>query len=179
MDSVALPAGVTVTLELRNGTRVTVKGQKSQVSRLFVDKCVSFKVEADSLVLKTDVGTKREKRAVYSAAAHVRNMVLGVQKPFVYKLKVCSSHFPMTAAVQGAEFVVKNFLGEKVPRKTKMHPDVSVKVAGAEVVVESANLEAAGQIAGAIELLTFVSRRDRRIFQDGVHLFEKPGREAA
>jgi large subunit ribosomal protein L6 len=173
-ESVALPAGVTASLA---GVSVTIKGPKGTVSRVFREKGLLIKTEPGAVMFEVSGGTKREKRVLYSTVAHVRNMVKGVQNPYVYKLKICSSHFPMTAAVQGGEFVLKNFLGEKVPRRMKMRSDVSVKVAGSDVIVESPDRDAAGQIAGAIELLTFIAKRDRRVFQDGIHLYEKPGRE--
>lgn len=175
-EEVALPAGVTVSL---TGRTVIVKGPKGEVSRQFIDKCLSLRVEQGKLVLATVGSSKQEKRAINSATAHVANMIHGVQSPYVYKLKVCSSHFPMTAQVAGGEFVVKNFLGEKVPRKMRLSQGVTVKVAGSDIVVESPDIEAAGRTAGALELLTFIAKRDRRIFQDGIHLYEKPGRDLA
>ena len=173
-EGVALPAGVTASV---SGTMVTVKGPKGTVARDFREKGMTIKPEQGAVVFEAKGGTKREKRMLYSTVAHVRNMVKGVQNPYVYKLKICSSHFPMTVAVQGGEFVLKNFLGEKVPRRMKVRADVSVKVAGSDVIVESPDREAGGQTAGAIELLTFISKRDRRVFQDGIHIYEKPGRD--
>jgi large subunit ribosomal protein L6 len=102
-------------------------------------------------------------------------MLKGVQEPFVYKLKACSSHFPMTVSVTGNKLSIKNFLGEKTPREVTFKPGVKVTVAGDQITVESADLELAGDAASKIELATFISERDRRVFQDGIYMTHKAG----
>ena len=104
-------------------------------------------------------------------------MIKGVAEGHVYRLKICSGHFPMNVSVSGNEFSVANFLGEKTPRKLSVKEGASVKVEGQEVVVESMNKELAGQTAADIELLTKVKGRDRRIFQDGIFIINKDGKE--
>ena len=121
--------------------------------------------------------SKKEKAVVLAYKSHILNSVGGCKKPYVYKLKICSGHFPMNVSVQGREFMVKNFLGEKFPRKLHLKENVDVKVDGEIITVESNYKERAGQTAADIEQLTKIRGRDLRIFQDGIWIINKDGKE--
>jgi len=59
-------------------------------------------------------------------------------------------------------------------------PDPSgaeVKIEEQIIIVESPDLELAGQTAASIEKLCKITNRDRRIFQDGIYIYEKPGKK--
>ena len=118
--------------------------------------------------------SQNEKKLINTFKAHLNNLFRGVQEGFLYKLKICSGHFPMTVAINGEVFEIKNFIGEKVPRRVKIMPNTTVKIDGTEVVVEALNIEDAGQMAAKIEQLTKRPGFDKRIFQDGIYITEKP-----
>jgi large subunit ribosomal protein L6 len=126
--------------------------------------------------LESKKSSKMEKKVIHSFAAHIKNMFKGVQEPHVYKLKICSGHFPMNVSVSGQEITIKNFFGESVPRKTTLPEKAEVKVNGDEIVITSADKEAAGQAAAKIESLCRITKRDIRIFQDGCYITEKAGK---
>src|SRR3989344_7678789 len=128
-----------------------VKGPKGEVERVFVHPRLKIKIEGEKIILEAPKGTKREKTMIGSFEAHIVNMVKGVIEPHVYHLKVCSGHFPMTVTINSQEFAIKNFLGEAVPRKVKLIKGVDVKINGVEVIVSSADKEAAGLMASCIE----------------------------
>lgn len=169
-EKLDIPKGVDVKIE--HGV-IRVKGPKGEVSRKLVNPKIHIEMSSNEIKLRSAKGSKREKTMIYTFKAHIKNMLKGVVEPFVYKLKICSTHFPITAAVAKDEFSVQNFLGEKVPRRFKIAKGVTIKVQGAEVTVESADLEAAGMTASAIEQLCRIADRDRRIFQDGIFITSK------
>ena len=171
-----LPSGVTATLT--SGV-MTVKGPKGEVNRIMKDPLVTFKVADNKVTFSCKQGSKRQKRVINSFAAHLRNMIAGVQQPYQYRLKICSGHFPMNVSISGERFIVKNFLGEKSPRTIKLKKGVSVKVDGDQILVESPDKELAGQMASDIELLTSKSNRDLRVFQDGIYMIEKAGQKVS
>jgi large subunit ribosomal protein L6 len=103
-------------------------------------------------------------------------MISGVQEDFIYKLEIANVHFPMNVKVEGENVVIKSFLGETTERNAKIIPKASVEVKGNQIEVKSANIEAAGQTAANIEKATRLTGRDRRVFQDGIFITEKPGR---
>jgi large subunit ribosomal protein L6 len=79
----------------------------------------------------------------------------------------------MNVSVSNGTLLIKNFLGEKVPRKVVLKDNSTVKVDGAFIVIESPDKERGGQIAADIEQATRRPGFDRRIFQDGIYIVEK------
>ncbi len=168
---IAIPQGCHVSIE---GAIVKTKGPKGTVERKLIPNTMKAEVKGEQVVLTMTKVSKKEKRTLNTTEAHIKNMIRGVLNVYTYKLKVCSGHFPMTVKATKDEFSIKNFLGEKVARTIKLKPGVDVQVSGQEVVVSGPNLELTGTTAAAIEQLTFISRRDRRIFQDGIYIIQKP-----
>ena len=104
-------------------------------------------------------------------------MIKGSNEGHVYELKICSGHFPMNVSIQGKELVVKNFIGEKFPRRLKIQEGVIVKIEGEKITVEHTSKEIAGQSAANIEQLTRRPNFDSRIFQDGIYITVKDGKQ--
>lgn len=176
VEEIELLEGVTSKLE---GSIVTVKGPKGEIKRDFGFPKIEISVDQRKIVLSSHKATKKEKTILMAFLAHLRNMVKGVKEPHVYKLKICSSHFPITVGVVGKELVVKNFLGESIPRKTSIPAGVEVKVSGSDISVSSPDKELAGMTAARIENLCRITNRDIRVFQDGCYITNKAGKDLA
>ncbi len=159
-----------------DGTTITVQGKTGKVQRTFLMPQVTMKLDGTKLVFATEGMSKKEKRMLFTTIAHIKNMFKGADEGHLYKLKICSGHFPMNVSVANNELVVKNFLGEKFPRKLALQKDVTVKVDGDSIVVESADKELAGRTCAEIEHLTDARGKDRRIFQDGIYVIVKDGK---
>jgi large subunit ribosomal protein L6 len=153
------------------------KGKNGEISRTFLCPQVKIHLENKKLSFSSTNATKREKKMIYSFSAHAKNLIRGVSQGHQYRLKICSGHFPMTVTIQGKELVVKNFLGEKFPRRLNLKDRVTVKVEGDFVNIESCSKELAGQTAADIETLTKIRGRDPRIFQDGIWIIQKDGKD--
>ena len=108
--------------------------------------------------------------------AHINNMIKGVTEGFEYKMKTVFSHFPIKTSVDGNEFVIKNFLGERSPRRAKILDGVTVEVKGDDITIQGINKERVGQTVANIERATKVKKRDVRVFQDGVYRVSKGDR---
>lgn len=138
---------------------------------------VSIKVSGNEITLLSEKGNKNDLKTIRSNLAHIRNIFHGLTEKYVYHLESANVHFPMTLKVEKDKLIVNNFLGEKVPRVAVILPNVDVQVKGAKITISSHDKEAAGQTAANFEKATIVRKRDRRIFQDGIYIIEKPGRE--
>jgi large subunit ribosomal protein L6 len=163
-----------VTVDIHNGL-FTVKGAKGEVKRKFIFPKIKITKEGNKIVFDMSKPTKREKAAVFSTTAHLKNMFKGSTHLCVYKLKICSGHFPMKITYKNNVFEVKNFVGETVPRTIKIKPGVDVVVKEPDVTVTSADKELAALTAAAIEQVTRRPNFDRRIFQDGIYITHKDG----
>lgn len=171
---IEIPSGVEVEIE---GGMLKVKGQLGENSRKFGLGKIELVKEGNSILIGSKKSTKKEKKTMNTIAAHIKNMILGVQKKFEYELKAVFSHFPVTLEVKGNELIIKNFLGEKVPRKAKIPKGVEVEIKGNVIKVISIDIELAGQTAANFETATRIRARDRRIFQDGIFMTKKAGGE--
>ena len=154
------------------------KGEKGEVSLKLNEPDLKIEKKDNNLELSSIKGTKNEKKILFTYRSKIKNAIEGVQNGYLYELKVCSGHFPMNVSVNNNTITVKNFLGEKVPRVCKfIYDDVKVQVQGDKITVEAADKERAGQIAASIELLCRRPGFDRRIFQDGIYITKKAGKE--
>lgn len=170
-QEVEMPSGIEATCEK---DVLTVKGPKGEISKTLRFPRVTIKVVDNKIVIGTEKFSQAEKKIIHTYRAHANNLIKGVSEGFTYKLKVVYAKFPMTVALNGNKFTVKNFLGEKVPRVSEVPSDVKVTVAGEDITVEGINKESCGQVAGTIERLTKISHFDRRVIQDGIFITEKP-----
>ncbi|MBI5797561.1 50S ribosomal protein L6 [Candidatus Woesearchaeota archaeon] len=166
---IIIPQGVEVEL----AENFTVKKNKNEISKRLFHPTVELKKEEGKIVIHPKRFTKREKKIINTFRSHIRNMFKGVQEPYEYKLKICASHFPMTVTVEGKNLIVKNFLGEKVPRTAVILPNAEVKIEGDVILITSPDKEIAGQTAANFEQCTRITNKDRRIFQDGIWIIKK------
>lgn len=172
---VKIPEGTEALLE--NGV-LRVRGPKGEASKDISDPVISVRIDAGNIILSAKRITQKEKKRIGTLVAHIKNLFKGVTKGVVYKLKICSEHFPMSVKVSGNQLIVTNFIGEKHPRVLELkHTDVKVEVNGNIIEVSGADKERVAQTAAAIEQRMRRTEYDRRIFQDGIYIIEKDGRE--
>jgi large subunit ribosomal protein L6 len=173
-QKIEIPEGIEAQVE---GSKVTVKGSKGTNEREFNLANLDFEKKGNEIIIGNEKSSKKEKRRMNTIAAHIRNMLKGTQEEFKYKLKVCFSHFPITVEVKGDEALIKNFLGERTPRKVKIPAGAKVVVDKEIITVTSTSIETAGQAAANFENVTRIPNRDRRVFQDGIFITNKCGEE--
>jgi large subunit ribosomal protein L6 len=169
--TVDVPDPVTVTVD---EATVTVDGPEGEQSRRLHHPEIDIAVEDDEVVVQAEHARRKTAALVGTFTGHIRNMVDGAAEPFEAKLAIVSSHFPIQARVDGDEFVVENFLGEKAPRRADVLGDTDVQVSGEEVTVRGPDKEDVGQTAVNIERATQAAGYDPRVFQDGIYITEKP-----
>ena len=174
-EELEIPEGTTAHMQSK---MLTVSKAKHTLKREFKDPRLKMRIESNKIVIEIATFTRKEKMLVGTVVAHLKNMMKGVNDPYVYKLKVCAGHFPMNITLSGKTLAAKNFVGEKVPRILEIKEGVEVKIEGADITVTSADKELAGQTAGAIELLCRRPGFDPRIFQQGIYMTEKAGKFA-
>lgn len=173
-DEIAIPEEVTVAIE---APLVKVNGPNGSLERRMSHPMIVIIPSEGKVTFELKNGTKREKMMMKTFEAHLKNMMVGAKENYTYKLRVCSSHFPMTVVKEGNKITVKNFLGEKLPRIANITEGVEVTINGPEITVTGPNKEKTGQTAANIERSTRLTNKDRRRFQDGIYITEKAGVE--
>lgn len=137
--------------------------------------CMNVSIKDNKVFFECEKGNKNDYKTIKSFIAHLKKTFFGLQNEYVYKLESCNVHFPMTLKVEGDKLVITNFLGEKTPRLAKILPGVKVDIKGQKITLTSHDKDAGGQTAANFEKATKIRCRDRRIFQDGIFLVERPG----
>ena len=178
---------ITETIEIPSGTELLVEGDMlilkkggAENQRILTKQLgtkIFMKKEGNKIILGAIKATKRELKIIKTIKAHIKNMIQGFDKKFVYKLKVCSVHFPIAVSKEGNNILIKNFLGENKLRKAKILDNVDVKIEKDIIKIESFDKEMAGQTTANIERATRVRSKDRRVFQDGIFLISRNDKE--
>ena len=169
-EEIEIPQGVSCHYD---GSILSCKKDSIETKRKIELPNVIISVKDSKIVFSSTRSNKKDRNAIISFIQHIKNMFLGLEKKFTYKLEACNVHFPMTLKVEGNKLAINNFLGEKTPRFAEIIPEVEVQIKGNIITLSSHDKEAAGQTAGNFEKATKVRNRDRRIFQDGIYIVEK------
>jgi len=173
-EKIQIPEGITC--EFQNNI-LKCKKDSLESERELKIPATQIKIENSDVLIECEKGNKNHYKIIKTNVAHVNNLLKGLQEPFEYKLEAASVHFTMTLKVEGDKLAITNFLGEKIPRHAQILPNVDISINGQVVTLSSPDKEAAGQTAGNIEKATKLKGRDKRVFQDGVYLVSKAGKE--
>merc|ERR1711956_194167 len=64
--------------------------------------------------------TRKQLACVRTVCSHIENMIVGVTRGFLYKMRFVYSHFPINVSTAGENVEIRNFLGERRVRKVKL-----------------------------------------------------------
>lgn len=168
---IELPDGVTASID---HTDLTVEGPNGTVTKRLWYPQIEVRVDDDTIVLETTADDAKTRATIRTFESHIQNILHGVTEGWEYEMEVVYAHFPMQVRVEGGEVVIENFVGERAPRRTRIHGDTTVDIDGETVLLSGPDKEAVGQTAADIEQLTRISGKDTRVFQDGVYISRKP-----
>ncbi|MBU7019163.1 MAG: 50S ribosomal protein L6 [Theionarchaea archaeon] len=169
---ITVPDGVKVEIE---GKRVTVTGEKGTTRRSFRVPSVDITGTGEGVEVSTPSKRKKDVAVLGTVRSRITNMIHGVQHGYEYKLKIYYAHFPMSVTVEGDRVKIDNFLGERYPRYAPITEGTTVDIQGDTVTVTGVDKERVGQTAANLEQATRIIRKDPRVFQDGIYLFERDG----
>jgi large subunit ribosomal protein L6 len=71
--------------------------------------------------------------------------------------------------VKGDELLIKNIIGERFPRSSKIVGSTKIEIKGQNVRIYGTSLDDVTQTAGNIRLRCKMRNKDIRIFQDGLY----------
>ena len=169
-EHIKIPENVEVRLE---NNKLILKGEKGEISRVFSHPKISMKIADKTIEIQAINVRRKEKAVIGTWAAHTKNMIAGITKGFEYKMKTVFSHFPIKTSVEGDDFIIQNFLGERSPRKAKILEGVKITLKGDDITLNGIDKEKVGQTVANIERASKVKKRDIRVFQDGIYRISK------
>ncbi len=169
--TIAIPAGIAISFQ--HGTLTLTKGGKT-VHKALATPEVTIEVHGQDIKV-TPLNERRHTFAILNAIeSHVKNLIQGLEKGYTYKLSVVHSHFPMNIKVKGNLVEVSNYLGEKNPRLSKIvGKETKVEIKGKDITVTGNNVEDVSQTAANMEKATRDTKKDQRVFQDGIYITSK------
>lgn len=171
-NAIKIPAGTEVSV---SADTITVKGKGGTLKRA-LHRTVAVKVEGAEVTV-TPIGNTRLAKALWGTyAAHLRNMISGVNSPFVKKLQIEGIGYK--AEVQGKN--LKMALGFSHPVLVTIPEGVETKVEKNIITLSSADKEKVGQFAASIrELKKPEPYKGKGIRYEGEVVREKAGKKAA
>jgi large subunit ribosomal protein L6 len=139
------PIAVGKTTVSVTGGQLSVKGTKGTLTKR-VHPSVDIVVGADGVMVTSKDHSKLAKALTGTFASHVRNMVQGVEVPYMIKLILEGVGYRVE--VKGKDVVLTVGFSHTV--SLAIPEDVSVKVEKNIITIESANKESVGQFAANI-----------------------------
>lgn len=133
-------------------------------------------VEKDFVQVDLWFATRKQLACVRTVCSHVENMIVGVTRGFLYKMRFVYSHFPINVATNGGNVEIRNFLGERRVRKVKLPEGVEyVRSEDVKDQIELSGIDivAVSLTAAKIQQATNVRNKDLRKFLDGIYVSEK------
>jgi len=179
VKTLAIPKEVTVTVKNRE---FTVKCPRGTLSRSFkhlrIDLQLVKKGDQQTIIAELWFGNRLGLACLRTVLTHIQNMITGVTKGFLFKMKYVYAHFPINLVVHkdSKTVEVKNYLGEKMERVVKMIGDTTAKISKDidgtkdEITVQGNSLDAVSQSCANIQQIAKVKDKDIRKFLDGVYV---------
>ncbi len=172
--SLAIPTDLKVSIENKV---VTISGSNGTLKRDFsFARTISLEKRDNDIIISTIHPRKKEKSLLNTLKSHIANLMKGAQNNYIYKMKIVFAHFPLNVSIskEGDKVLIDNFLGERSKRVAKIEGEkTKVTVEGDDVIIQSPYIEDVGQTAANIRHATRIKRKDPRVFQDGIYVFQK------
>lgn len=140
---VAIPSGVDVTVD---GSTVTVKGGKGELTRAFKD-IISIKVEDGNVIVERPDDSREAKSLHGLTRTLIHNMIVGVSEGYSKKLELVGVGY--RAALKGTDLELQ--LGYSHPVVVPAPENITFEVPSqTEIIVKGISKEQVGQVAANI-----------------------------
>jgi len=178
-EELEIPDGVTVSVKSRVIVVTGPRGTLTKTVRHVNMDIRLIKAKTNNKVtLAVWQGNRKHVACLRTIKSLISNMITGVTKGFLYKMRSVYAHFPINCIIQedGHRLEIRNFLGEKTVRHVDMLDGVTVSESKAqkdELIIEGADIENVSQSAASIQGICRVRNKDIRKFLDGIYVSEK------
>jgi len=173
---ITVPEGVTVTLK---GRAVRVKGPRGTLTRDFSHQRIDLISENGGKTIRAELwfGNRLGLACIRTVLTHIKNMITGVTKGYLFKMRLVYAHFPIAVSFEksGKEVQIRNYLGEKIVRIVEMLGDTTAdkpkdSAVKDEIIIQGNDLDAVSQSCANIQQISKVKDKDIRKFLDGIYV---------
>lgn len=147
-----------------NVTKIKIKGSKGEVERTFKAKDLNIEIKDGKVYVTTS-----ENPMINTILSHIKNMIIGVTEGYEKHMIIRYSHFPINLEIKGDKVNIKNFIGERKNRTTKIAGKSKITIKGPNLVIQGVDKEEVSQTAANLRKATKIKQKDSRIFQDGIY----------
>ena len=165
-----IPNDVTVTLK---SNILQVNGPIGKGHKSFKKIPVNIEIKDNKIILKA-TGTRKKHYAILNTAKSIiQTLCEGVIDGYTVKMKIISSHFPITVKTNGKNVLIENFQGEKAHRTSRIWGETKVVPKGDDLIITGHVLTDVTQTVAEIETNSKVKNKDHRVFLDGIYKYFK------
>lgn len=169
---IIIPAGTEVSV---SATDITVKGKGGTLKRP-LHSAVIVKVDGKEVVVNPSDKTRLARALWGTYAAHLRNMIAGVNTPFMKKLQIEGIGYK--AELQGK--TIKMALGFSHPVLVAIPEGLTVAIEKNIISITGADKDKVGQFAASVRALKKPEPyKGKGIRYEGERIIEKQGKKAA
>jgi large subunit ribosomal protein L6 len=168
---IELPIKEGVSVEIK-GNEVETKGSLGSNRRKFNDALLKISKKENRIIIDAvneKALAKKAMKAENSMRREIENDMRGVTEHFERKMLAIFAHFPITIEVKGNEVLIKNIIGERFPRSSRIVGSTKIEVKGQNIRVYGTSLDDVTQTAANIRQACRMRNKDIRIFQDGLY----------
>ena len=173
-ETIKVPKGLKISIKSKI---VEVTGKHGTLKRDFRHAPVQLEVVNGGKEVSAKMYFAKSKHLsqLRSVCSHISNLFDGVEKKFVYKMRLVYSHFPINANITngGKTVELRNFLGEKIVRTVNMLPGVIIEKSAQtkdELVLTGMDIDLTSRSAALIRQSCLSKNKDIRKFLDGVYV---------
>mmetsp|Transcript_9849 Transcript_9849/g.14817 ORF Transcript_9849/g.14817 Transcript_9849/m.14817 type:complete len:192 (+) Transcript_9849:106-681(+) len=176
---VKIPEDVELVIKARI---VTVKGPRGTLYRDFKHLIFEAQLTEDKKTLRIDMwfGKRKQIACCRTLCSHIENLITGVTKGFLYKMRFCYAHFPINVTMNDNNVEIRNFLGEKRIRRVPLLKGVEYvrsTTVKDQIELSGNDIDSVSNMAARISQACTVKRKDIRKFLDGIYVSEKTNAE--
>jgi large subunit ribosomal protein L9e len=177
-EELDIPEGVTVEIKSRI---ILVAGPRGKLEKNVRHVNMDIRVikgKTNKVTLAVWQGGRKHIACLRTIRSLIENLITGVTKGFLYKMRAVYAHFPINCIVQnnGQALEIRNFLGEKIVRHVAMLDGVTIAESTAqkdEIILTGNDIQNVSQSAASIQGMCRVRNKDIRKFLDGIYVSER------
>ena len=161
-----------VKVDFKNFT-LSVNGPLGKTYKSFKKIPVNINIDNNKIIIKANGKRKKHYAILNTAKSIIQTLCEGVIDGYTVKMKIISSHFPITVKTNGKNVLIENFQGEKAHRTSRIWGETKVVPKGDDLIITGHVLTDVTQTVAEIETNSKVKNKDHRVFLDGIYKFFK------